>query len=332
MMASHISNDIAVIIINYNTARLSLEAIASVLEKCVKRSFHIHLLDNDSPDGDRPVLEAEIMRRGWDGIVTLHARDENIGFGRGNNVVFEYIIATGQLPEYVFLLNPDARVENDAIDVLANFLDRRGDATAAGARIEKPGGQPVTAAFRFPGVVSSFVSALSLGIVSKLLKRWQVPLDPKRLSGPVDWVAGAAVMFRFDAIRKVNFFDPAYFLYYEEVDLMRRLSVNGGQTWYVAEAHVVHIEGASTQVRSGEGSRKRLPAYWYASWQHYFVSNHGRAVAFAAAVAWLLGTVGNDMLSLFPGRTRNSPAEFYRDFWAMALRPLLGMTARRYGR
>jgi len=331
MMASHTSNHIAVIIINYNTARLSLEAIASVLEKSIRRGVHIHLLDNASPHGDATLLETELMRRGWDGIVTLHAQDENIGFGRGNNVVFESIIASGQIPEYVFLLNPDARVENDVIDVLADFLDSNIDAKAVGARIEKPGGQPATSAFRFPGIISTFASSLSLGLVSRLLKRWQVPLDPQISSGKVDWVAGAAVMFRFDAIRNVNFFDPTYFLYYEEVDLMRRLSLNGGQIWYVAEAHVVHIEGASTEVRSGEVMRKRLPAYWYDSWRHYFVSNHGRAVALVAAGAWILGAVGNDMLSLLPGRSRNSPAEFYQDFFDMALRPLLGLKARRYG-
>ena len=98
----------------------------------------------------------------------------------------------------------------------------------------------------------------------------------------MDWVSGAAVMFRFASIAEVGFFDPDFFLYYEEADLMRRMSVAGWQGWHVAEARVIHAEGAATQVRSHD-ERRRRPDYWYDSRRMYFEKNHGRLYALATA-------------------------------------------------
>ena len=108
-------------------------------------------------------------------------------------------------------------------------------------------------------------------------------------TGPVGWVTGAAVMFRFTALRGIGGFDPEYFLYYEEVDLMHRLTLRGHRIWHVAEAAVVHVEGAATGVRSGEVTRR--PAYWYESWRLYFVKTHGVRAARRIALAKLAGGV-----------------------------------------
>ena len=323
--------EISVIIINYNTASLTLEAIRSVLERSHGgRQVDVHLVDNASPAGDRAVLATEIAARGWEKQVTFYPEAENHGFGRGNNLVLTALAARPKPPRYVFLLNPDARLENEAIGTLADFLDARLVVVVAGARIEKPGGIPVTAAFRFPGIVSTFSSALSFGPVAQLLSRWQVALPPDAPTGPVDWVTGAAVMLRMTELMEHGFFDPAYFLYFEETDLMRRITRQGGQVWHVAEAHVVHAEGAATDVKSGRTERKRRPAYWYHSWQYYFRKNHGRPKAIAAAGAWLLGALLNHAFSALRGRRPASPLMFFGDFWAVAVRPLLGLKAIPY--
>ena len=72
--------------------------------------------------------------------------------------------------------------------------------------------------------------------------------------------AGAAVMVRYKVLAETGFFDPAYFLYFEEVDLMRQAARRGWQTWHVADADGIHMEGAATGVKSGEPARKRPPA------------------------------------------------------------------------
>ena len=137
-------------------------------------------------------------------------------------------------------------------------------------------------------------------------------------------------MIRFDTAREMEGFDPEFFLYFEEVELMRRIKRAGHQVWHVAEAEVIHAEGASTQVRSGESARKRKPAYWYHSWQHYFRKSHGRFYAVMAGMSWVAGAALNHLISRLRGRPPTAPLHFFQDFWAMALRPLLGLKARPY--
>lgn len=152
-------------------------------------------------------------------------------------------------------------------------------------------------------------------------------MDPSLPTGPVGWVTGAAFMARRRAVEKAGNFDPAFFLYYEEVDLMRAVTLAGGQVWHVAEAEVIHAEGTSTGVSSAE-ARKRRPAYWYDSWRIYFLKNHGRVGALTVAALKILGAVLNHALSRLRGKTPAAPLHFLHDFWAVAVRPLCGLEAR----
>lgn len=317
--------EVCVIIVNYGTASLALEAAESVLSRHHGgRSVEVHIVDNNSPGDDAQRIAAEIVARSWEGRVTFHHETENLGFARGNNLVLKNMANRRLAPRYAFLLNPDATLENEAIAVLADFLDAHPKAAAAGARIEKPGAVPVTAAFRFPGLIGTFEGALGFGPVSRLFASSRIPLAPDAPTGKVGWVAGAAVMMRLSEVEKAGFFDPAYFLYYEEVDLMLQLTRQGGEVWYVAEARVIHAEGVATGVKSGDGRRRR-PAYWYQSWLHYFRKNHGRAGAIGVALAWTLGATGNMVIAALRRRTPSAPLRFFGDFWAQAGRPLIGL-------
>jgi GT2 family glycosyltransferase len=315
--------EIAVIVVNYGAAELAVESVESVLRAAAGgRSVEIHLVDNASPGGDAERLRRTAAARGWGDRVALYLEAENHGFGRGNNLVLRRLAGRADPPDKVFLLNPDARLANDALGVLAAFLDARPDAAVAGCRIAKPDGEVVTAAFRFPSLVGEFTGALNFGPVARLLGRWRTPLSPRLQTQPVDWVAGAALMARLPALAEVGYFDPAYFLYYEEVDLMRRLARAGWRVWHVAEAEVVHVEGAATGVRSG-GRPARRPAYWYESWRRYFAASHGCRYALACAVAALAGAALNHALTAARGGSPAAPPRYARDMWTYVIRPLL---------
>jgi N-acetylglucosaminyl-diphospho-decaprenol L-rhamnosyltransferase len=316
--------EVAVIIVNYNTADLTIDCLESVIRHgSPHRRVSLHVVDNGSPLGDGSIISNALAARGWSSRVTLLCEATNHGFGRGVNLVITQFVAP--LPQYVFLLNPDARLENDAVSILANFLDEHPHVSAAGAKISSPAGIPVTGAFRFPSVIWTFASALCFGPLSRLLRSWEVPLSPDIPTQPVDWVTGAAVMMRLSDVQRAGFFDPAYFLYFEEVDLMRELKRQGGEIWHVAEANVVHIEGAATGVKSGRERPRRLPPYWYQSWARYFFKNHGRSGALLAATAWYVGAAANTVLARLRGQAPQAPSNFYSDFWRIAVRPLLGL-------
>lgn len=314
--------EISVIIVNYEAADLSIKAVESVLARNHGgRIVDVHLVDNASPSGDASVLSA--AAKGWGARVTLYLEETNHGFGRGNNLVLDALATQADPPTKVFMLNPDAALENEAVEILAAYLDTHPDTACAGARIISPDGTPAASAFRFPGLMSEFSAAVNFGPLARLTRRWQVPKLGHVATGPTDWVSGAAMMFRFDALREVGQFDPDFFLYYEEVDLMHRLRRAGWLTAHVAEALVIHVEGASTDIKSGRQERRARPAYWYASWGMYFAKNHGRSYALAAAMGWILGAAMNHLISALRRREPAAPKHFFRDFLRSGVQPLL---------
>lgn len=319
---------IAVIIVNYATADLALAAAASALAQRIPgtparpdRALHVHILDNASPGGDALHLAREIAARGWQDRVTLWPEPVNHGFGRGNNRVLDALCRLPDPPGYVLLLNPDAMLEEGALARLATLLDQRADVVGVGAGISKPDGRPVTAAFRFPSLLGEFETAACFGPVSRALHRHRIPLSPDHPQGPVDWVSGAAVLFRLAALREVGFFDPAFFLYYEEVDLMRRLRARGGVIWHLPSARACHVEGAATGVASGRIRRK--PAYWFQSWHLYHLRATGRPRALLAALAHMAGAVVNILQSRLRGSPPAMAQSYLRDFVRGALLPLV---------
>lgn len=316
------ATNIAVIVVNYGTADLTIAAVDSVLARDHGgRDVTVHVVNNAAPGDDAATLTARHAAAGWGDRVVLHLEDENHGFGRGNNVALQALAAQESPPGYVFLLNPDAQLANEALDLLARTLETTPGAGLAGASVTKPDGTPVTAAFRFPNWVNEFSAALAFGPVARALRRWQVPLPPDQPAGPVDWVVGAAVMFRWEMLEKVGFFDPAYFLYYEEVDLMRQAHLAGYDCLFVPTAQVIHAEGAATGVKSLEVARRRRPAYWYDSWRIYFTKNHGRAGLLLASAAALSGSALGLALARLRGRTaEHIPLCFFTDFWSHVLR------------
>jgi GT2 family glycosyltransferase len=316
--------DVAVIIVNYGTAELAIEAVESVrAREHGGRRVEIHVVDNASPGDDALRLTEAHRARGWGDAIALHLETVNHGFGRGNNVVLRKLAARDRPPGKVFLLNPDARLANEAIDILAGFLDGHPQVGAAGCGISLPDGSAATAAFRFPSLWSELERAANFGPVSRLLGRFRTALPPDLPTQRVDWVAGAAVMMRWRALEDAGFFDPAYFLYFEEVDLMRGLADAGWETWFLPRARAIHQEGAATGVGTLK-TRQRRPAYVYESWRHYFHKNHGRPAAIFGAVLMILGGGLHIVAARLRGREPWTPLHYLGDLTSHVLRPLLG--------
>ena len=316
--------DIAVIIVNYGTADLTIEAVESGLARTHGgRRVTIHVVDNASPGNSVALLNAAHEAQGWGAQVKLWPEDTNHGFGRGNNLVIGSLLAHDTPPDAIFLLNPDAQLENEVMDIMAQQMELNPSVGFTGAAISTPDGEVRVAAFRFPSILSEFTQSLAFGPVSRLFDKWTVPLPPETPAGPVDWVAGAAVLIRSETLRELRGFDPDFFLYYEEVDLMRRGAVAGWKCHYVPQARVIHIEGAATDIKSKRETCKRMPSYRYQSWRLYFTKSLGRIGAVLAAFASITGTIGNQIIARIRRKETAAPRYFFRDFWRHALKPLL---------
>ncbi len=280
--------EVAVVIVNYRSAELTLRALSSLDEerKLPGIALKVAVVENDSGDAAR--LREAIDAR-FSEFAQLVVSPHNGGFGAGNNLGVRTLIAEGSKAQYFHFLNPDTVVRPGAVLELARFLAAHPRAGAAGSRFEHADGTPWPVAFRFPTALGEFEGGACVGLISKLLKEHVVALELGDRPEQVDWLSGASIMAKREVLETVGGFDEAYFLYFEETDLCLRMKAAGWEIWYVPESCVMHIRGQSTGVTTLDTKPQRRPVYWFASRRRYFAKNHGLVYAAAADLAFLVG-------------------------------------------
>ena len=301
------------VILNYKTPDMTLDAVKSAYRAMENiPDARIDVVDNDSGDGSyEKLVEGVRALKLMPGRVRVIASPHNGGFGAGNNFAIREALASDDPPELVYILNSDAFPAPDAIETLLDFLETHPKAGIAGSYIHGVDGKPHETAFRFPTVWSELEAGLALGVVSRLLKDYQVPILPMPTeTRHVDWLAGASMMIRAEVLRAIGLFDETFFLYFEETDLCRRAALAGFETWYVVESRVAHVGSVSTGLRKW----KRIPSYWLESRQHYFRKNHGKRYLRAANVAYAVGNGIWRARRLVQKKPDPAPPHFYADF------------------
>ena len=301
---------ILVIVLNYRTAQMTLRAAEAALAD-MPEGAEMVIVDNASGDGSAEVLEHAVRDRGWDAgdRVRLILSDVNGGFGAGNNIGLRAGMMDGSSPDFFYILNSDAFVDQGCIATLLAHLQAHPKAGFAGSHVRGDDEDPHCTAFRFPSIAGEFEGAARLGLISKALRGAIVAPPLPQATTQVDWVAGASVLVRGDMLREIGFFDETFFLYFEETDLCKRAAVAGWECWYVPQARVVHIGSVSTGMKEWQ----RMPSYWFASRQHYFTKNHGRIYARLAWIARLAGGAIHQLRCAISKRKSQDAPYFQRD-------------------
>jgi N-acetylglucosaminyl-diphospho-decaprenol L-rhamnosyltransferase len=313
--------DIAVIIVTYKTARLTVDALRSVAAERSAAGLRIRAVVIDNASGDAPEIHAAVSINAWGDWVSVVMAPKNGGFSYGNNLGIEHAYAAGR-PNYVYLMNPDAVARPGAIATLAKFLEARPDVGIAGSSFEDLDGSDWPIAFRFPGMLSELNTGLGLGLVSRLLRRWETARIMTKTAQPTDWICGASMMIRPAVFDAVGGFDENYFLYFEETDFCRRARQAGFPTWYVPESRVMHIRGQSTTVTDLTAGPKRLPGYWFASRRRYYGVTFGVGRAMAIDIVAVLAYSLGWLKLLVQRRAQTAVPHFVRDLLAHSiLRP-----------
>jgi hypothetical protein len=311
---------VAGVIVNYRTAELSLEAVASLLaELRPLPGSRVYLVDNASPDDSLATFEC--AREAWQDKVVLIAAPRNGGFGYGINLAVRQALAGQQPPDYFYVLNPDAQVEPGSLARLLAFAERHPQVGLAGSHIRDSDGQTQVAAFRFPSLLGELEGAANVGLLSRLLARHVVSLPLPEADCQVDWISGTSMLIRRSTFEAVGSFDEEFFLYFEEVDFCRRAKRAGLPSWFVAGAPVTHIGAVAT----GMGDETRpMPGYWYESRHRYFRKHHGKAYTVLCDAARVLGTLVFQANQRARGRPGNPRPHLLRDLCATSWRHLWG--------
>lgn len=234
--------DVSILILNYNTCRLTMDCIRSVFDSVTNYSYEIILIDNHSHDDS-----VETISREYPGVLLI-ANQENVGFARGNNQGMD--VASGR---YVLLLNSDTVVRKDTLETMVAFMDTRADLGASGCKIILPDGSLDKACKRgFPTPSASFYYAFGF---SKLFpdrprfNGYQLGyLDPDE-AYPIDCLVGAFMLVRRETIAQVGGLDEEFFMYGEDLDWCYRIKEAGWGIYYYPETSIVHLKGGSARRR-----------------------------------------------------------------------------------
>ncbi len=237
---------LSVIIVSFNTRetlRYCLELVQAELRRIAIRGFSSEILvvDNASTDGSAQMVEQFFPDVG------LIRSAVNLGFGGANNLAL--LASRGEL---LLLLNSDAFLESPVLIHLLSCMDL--DETVGMLGISQVGrdGSPQPSARRFhtlwrdacmmTGLAELFPHNRTWGrIFGGLDRKWE--FASYRMN--VDWIPGAFMLIRRILLEDVGLFDPALFLYVEEVDLCKRANRNGWTVVYLPEYSVIHIGGES---------------------------------------------------------------------------------------
>lgn len=227
---------IRVVVVTYSPGR-TLDVFLDSLAAATTRPVEVVLADNGSIDG--------APERAADGRpgVALHRIGANVGYGRAANYG-----ASGATGEWLVVANPDIEWAAGALDALLTAAARWPRAGALGPAIRTPEGALYPSARAFPSLARGLGHA-AFG--------WWWPANPwtaayrrergTPVEGPAGWLSGSCMLLRREAFDAVGGFDPAYFMYCEDMDLCRRLAGAGWLNVYVPAAVVTHLGGHATR-------------------------------------------------------------------------------------
>jgi N-acetylglucosaminyl-diphospho-decaprenol L-rhamnosyltransferase len=221
-----------VVVVSYNSGA---ELRACVEPLAGQAGVRVIVVDNASSDDS---LEAVA-----DLPVEVVPLERNGGFAHGCNVGWR----RGEAP-YVLFLNPDARIDRDALEQLVVLLERKPGAGAAAPKIHHADGTLDFSLRRFPRLRSTYARALFLHrLFPDATWTDELVREPGAYTRPgsPEWASGACLLLRRTVLEELDGLDEGFFMYCEDIDLCRRLRDGGHELLYEPGAVVSHVGGAS---------------------------------------------------------------------------------------
>ena len=239
-------SDLSIIVVSYNTK----DHLERCLDAIAGGEHEVIVVDNASSDGSQRLVRERFP------AVRLVELPENRGFGAGNNEGMR--IASGR---WFLLLNSDAWPVGEAIGELAAFGDRHPKIGIAGPRLLNPDGSLQRSVRGFPTVwrlATEYFFLRKLAPGSRALNAFYGAGFDHGTVRKAEYLMGAVLLVRREAIAEVGGFDERFFMFSEETDLCYRMRQAGWTVEFYPEAEFVHVGGASTRAEWGRMYREQL--------------------------------------------------------------------------
>ncbi|MBU1627761.1 glycosyltransferase family 2 protein, partial [bacterium] len=234
--------DLSIVVINYNTTEFLLRCLDNLSIACKRLDYEIFIVDNASPEGFPENLPLGDKR--------LHVikNNINVGFAKANNQALRECKGN-----FILLLNPDVEVSKNTIREMVKFLKKQKTAGAVGCKTYWDHSVKLQfSTLKIPDLTTAFFENTVLG---KLFpnnryfgNQWEIDYMAWTTSKPfpVDGLPAAIFMIKKEVLRKVNYFDENFFLYYEDRDLCKRIQEERYEIYFLPHVEAIHHYGQST--------------------------------------------------------------------------------------
>ncbi len=224
--------EVVIGIVTYNHRKFIAQCLDSLQAGCKLHSIKVVVVDNCSSD-----RSAELVRDQYP-WVELIRQQHTYSFSANNNAAFARFPS-----EYFLMLNPDTVLDTGAVDLLMDFMEKHRSCAVCGPKLVFPDGSLQYSCRRFPTVWSTLLRRTPFRLLIQNEQRGKKHLmtsvsHDKEM--PVDWMLGACLLVRREAILGKALLDEGFPLYCEEIDLCLRLKQGGWGTYYLPGAKVIH--------------------------------------------------------------------------------------------
>ena len=227
----------SIVIVNWKSFDYLKSCIKSIATN-TKINYELIVIDNYSGNEEQKNLKNI-------SDIKLILNKTNVGFAAANNQGFK--IAKG---EYIFMLNPDTFILNNAIDNLINFLSENNNIHAAAPKLYYSEARDYHPSVKcFPSPLTELIGMLPLARFFNVFFNKSLLFNRNKIQR-VDCVWGCAIMFKRQVFEKIGFLDERFFIYSEEVDFCKRMALKNMQLYYFPKAELIHYGGKSQKKSS----------------------------------------------------------------------------------
>jgi GT2 family glycosyltransferase len=271
-------NHLSIIIVNYRSANLILDCLESIYRFNANISLEVVVADNSNGDEERGVVLQKFPQVRW---INMGC---NAGFARANNAGIK--AATGDV---FLLLNPDTLAIDNSIEKCFLQLQASPYVAAGVQQVDAAGVKQISGNFFMKGGLNHVLPIPYWGSFLRWLgyrAKTRVPnvSDAKPVE-EVDWISGAFMMVKKEAVEKAGMMDEDFFLYAEEVEWCSRLQ-KAGPLCIFGDLRIIHLEGATINKAQNLNEKGYYNLYDRKGLQ-LMVSNHLR-VRKQYGVGWFL--------------------------------------------
>lgn len=254
--------DVSILIVHYNTPGLLRQTLKGIRSSAPRISYEVIVVDNNA----RMRIDRMVKKEFPD--VKVIVSEKNLGFGKGMNRAIEEAVG-----RYLFVGNPDICLFPGVFEELVRFMDAHKDVGIVGPQLLNPDGSIQTSCYRFmkPEVILyrrlPFVGRLPMA--KRALDDYLMADFDHQETRDVDYLLGAALLVRREALEAVGAFDPEYFMYFEDQDLCRRFWKAGWRVVYHPAARLIHYhrretaEGSFLSQLRNPLTRIQMESAWY---------------------------------------------------------------------